>query len=137
MSVRPSLRPLSSSSRVSRVSSGSSIKWDEECLENVKERRKKEREVKAKKKEKANQNENEKKRECRRSLEGRRRTPLSEVFPDIHGNPILTIEEATVDAHDPATLVTPVKPARPRPVSENLLGKPRPKGIHEDGDGLL
>ncbi len=62
--------------------------------------------------------------------------------------PILTIEEATSDGHgepeeghmeqddgDQAD-ATPVK-RRVRPVSEQLLGRARPKAIHEEDEGKL
>jgi len=62
--------------------------------------------------------------------------------------PILTIEEAMSDGHgdleeqevvlDEENQVnsnaTPVK-RRARPMSEQLLGRARPKAIHEDGEG--
>jgi hypothetical protein len=62
--------------------------------------------------------------------------------------PILTIEEATSDGHgdfeeeevvpDEGNQVnstaTPVK-RQARPMSEQLLGRARPKAIHEDGEG--
>jgi serine/arginine repetitive matrix protein 2 len=151
-----SLRPLSSSSSASHLSTGSSIRWDEECLENVKMRRKKDREGKERKekrKEKREDGDTGKKgatKESRRSLEGRRRTLLTDVFPEAHRQPIVTIEEATLDGH--GTLIeeeeegrdageqcepaTPAKRARPRPVSDQFLDKPRPKGIYEDKDGV-
>jgi hypothetical protein len=105
-STRSSLRPLSSSSGVSKISSRNSIRWDEQCLESVKERRKKDRERKA---------EDE---YNRKSLEGRRRTLVSDVFPEVHPEP-----------------TTPLNRPRPRPVSEQLLVKPRPKAIYEDDEG--
>jgi serine/arginine repetitive matrix protein 2 len=59
--------------------------------------------------------------------------------------PILTIEEATSDGHGDVEEVetgsnqvesttTPVK-RRVRPMSEHLLGRARPKAIHEDDEG--
>ncbi|KAI0077491.1 hypothetical protein K474DRAFT_1077009 [Panus rudis PR-1116 ss-1] len=102
-------------------------------------------------------------RESRRSSEARRRTPISEIFPGAMGEtqatrpssvvsstsgtsstrmgPVVNVEEATADGHEPIpeefVLETPVKRARPRPVSEQLLGKTRPQGIHEEGDGVM
>ncbi|KAJ7126033.1 hypothetical protein C8R44DRAFT_733950 [Mycena epipterygia] len=158
-STNSSLRPLSvlssGSSSGSRVSSGSSVRWAEEVVDRV---RGKERERKEEKKEK------EKDRESRRSSEGRRRTPLSDVFPGLSrrssgaesaGNaapPMLTVEEATTDGHghgdededDDYQIVsaTPVKRARARPVSDDAVlgnGRSRPRGIIEDtaADGVL
>ncbi|RDB16264.1 hypothetical protein Hypma_003001 [Hypsizygus marmoreus] len=99
-------------------------------------------------------------RESRRSSEGRRRTPLSEVFPANRSEspvrrtlPIVTVEAATSDGHsapddhsiieeeeedqvqDEQPLATPVKRARPRPLSEQLLGKSRPRPMYEGEDG--
>lgn len=151
ISTASSLRPISTASSGSRASSASggstaSVKWDEECLETVKETRRKER---AARREEARADLEGKNgvKESRRTWEGRRRTPLSEVFPDVQSNsparsteyPLLTVEEATSDGHgDPdASLATPLKKARPRPMSEQLLGKSRPKGMYEeDGEGV-
>ncbi|OBZ78003.1 hypothetical protein A0H81_01654 [Grifola frondosa] len=66
----------------------------------------------------------------------------------VHEQPIVMIEEATVDGHsdprdeDRAARVsgsgeTPVKRARPRPMSEQMLGRTRPRAICEDEDGVL
>ena len=150
LSTGSSLRPLSLTSTDSRVSSNSStasVRWDEQGLETVKEQRKKEREVKRQNEEKSN------KRESRRSSEGRRRAPLSSIFPSQqapsppvkrHSYPIVTIEEATSDGHgDPEDdemlpeepSATPVKKARIRPLSEQLLGRSRPRPMHEDDEG--
>ncbi|KAF9055274.1 hypothetical protein BDZ89DRAFT_1087946 [Hymenopellis radicata] len=138
MSTGSSLRPMSTSSGTSRASSSSctSVKWDEEGLETVREQRYKERETKAK------VHEEQKRRtskESRHSVEGRRRTPLSDVFPDVEAMdgdepddaiPIIAVESATSDGH--STVSTPVRRARPRPVSEQMLGRSRPQGFHED-----
>ncbi|TFK33165.1 hypothetical protein BDQ12DRAFT_448473 [Crucibulum laeve] len=168
ISTASSLRPVSIASSASRGSSNSSgaasIRWDEEGLETVKEQRRKER--KEREKEKRAEG-----RESRHSSEGRRRTPLSEVFPDMQRRasgesqmqkkkyPILMIEEATADGHGSfedcslhedsedgdgareeqkaAPAATPVKRARPRPMSEQLLGKSRPRPMYESEDGVL
>lgn len=149
-----SLRPLSTTSTESRASSGSSaasVRWDERGLETVKERQKKEREVKRQNEEKSDRKAS---KESRRSSEGRRRTPLSSIFqpqqasnsPEQQQYPIVTIEEATSDGHgapddnevlqeqeQPAA--TPMKRARPRPLSEQLLGRSRPRPMYEDDEG--
>jgi serine/arginine repetitive matrix protein 2 len=165
MSTASSLRPVSVASSLSRASSGSScasVKWDEEGLETVREQRMRERASKNRTSTDSEDMKSKAKTESRHSLEGRRRTPLSEVFPDIQQSdspivsvrrafPILTIEEATSDGHEapddeelleeeretgiPAVAATPVKKARARPVSEQLLGRSRPKPMHEDEDG--
>ncbi|KAF8878425.1 hypothetical protein BD779DRAFT_1663807 [Infundibulicybe gibba] len=164
MSSGSSLRPLSTTSSTSRASSSSSasVRWDEEGLETVKEQRKKERACR--KKEEANterQKRGDKDGGSRRSAEGRKRTPLSSVFPDSQGQtppesepeqpeyPILTVEAATCDGHEPPSdrqlldevlespMATPVKKARARPVSEQLLGRSRPQAMYESEDGVL
>ncbi|KIY52945.1 hypothetical protein FISHEDRAFT_69402 [Fistulina hepatica ATCC 64428] len=180
MSAGSSVRPASTascSSYNSRISSGSStsIRWDERGLETVQEMRNKERE--AKKNEDVGGKGNARKRtseavaaddqeatkkkrddrESNHSVEGRRRTPISEVFRDaqsvrswsssvadsVNPLPMLTIEEATSDGHgscgDSAASVnmtTPPKPRR-RPVSEQLLNRSRPLGFHEDQQGVI
>ncbi|KAJ7088519.1 hypothetical protein B0H15DRAFT_841620 [Mycena belliarum] len=153
-STNSSLRPLSvlssGSSAGSRVSSGSSVRWAEEVVDRMrgKDRERKE-ETQRGKKELAR---TEKDRESRRSSEGRRRTPLTDVFPGLSrrssgaestysavvGPPMLTVEEATTDGHGhdeeeeeedhdadyEIVSATPAKRARPRPVSDDaLLGR--------------
>ncbi|KAG5641013.1 hypothetical protein DXG03_006381 [Asterophora parasitica] len=162
-STTSSLRPLSTTSSMSgsRLSSGSSVRWDEDCLENVKELRRRERREKEKERSETATEKTGKtnEKESRRTSEGRRRTPLSEVFP-IFGSespvaeerpqlPIVTVEAATCDGHgapddhsileedDELPQATPVKRARPRPLSEQLLGKSRPKPMYEGEDGVL
>ncbi|KDR69956.1 hypothetical protein GALMADRAFT_898782 [Galerina marginata CBS 339.88] len=235
LSTNSSLRPLSTTSTTSRLSSASgsssgvSVRWDEEGLETVREARRREREGRVDEKDRdrgdeKEQNEKDKdmgkqkkerrtSRESRRSSEGRRRTPLSAVFPDVLGDgvvdvglaqededeeeqdvderrqqkfayPILTIEEATSDGHgrmdydddeeeegeemigsddgsaefaaldedeeqdtrkglatgegeDEKPAATPVKKARARPLSEQLLGRSRPRPMYEDEEGVL
>ncbi|KAG7090453.1 hypothetical protein E1B28_009569 [Marasmius oreades] len=162
MSSGSSLRPLSTTSTTSRESSGSSaasVKWDEEGLETVKELRRKEKESKRKSQEETGTKSKGKvDRESRRTSEERKRTPISDVFPEAfdsvqtlnssaapvscRGPPLLTLEEATSDGHgrsdDDVSLATPSKRVRPRPVSEQLLMKYRPRAIHEDdGDGVI
>lgn len=157
LSTGSSLRPLSTTSTDSRASSASasstaSVRWDEHGLETVKEQRKKEREVKRQNDE---QSDKRASRESRRSSEGRRRTPLSSIFPSQkascspqrHSYPIVTIEEATADGHgDEEEIIqepqreqpsaTPKKPrVRVRPLSEQLLGRSRPLPMHDDDEG--
>ncbi|KAJ7667434.1 hypothetical protein B0H17DRAFT_254379 [Mycena rosella] len=168
-STNSSLRPLSvlssGSSAGSRVSSGSSVRWAEEVVDRVRGRGAgAEKEKKENKKEKETTGTG---RESRRSSEGRRRTPLSDIFPGLSrrssaaesavGPPMLTVEEATTDGHGHGdededeememrrnsdyqmVSATPVKRARPRPVSDDAVLKSRPRGIIEDtpADGVL
>ena len=157
LSTGSSLRPVSLTSTDSRASSGSStasVRWDEQGLETVREQRKKERETKRLTEGKSDKRSS---KESRRSSEGRRRTPLSSIFPSHqpgtppkrHSYPIVTIEEATSDGHggpednevlqeepqrqQPAA--TPVKKARLRPHSEQLLGRNWPRPTHEEDEG--
>lgn len=172
-STTSSLRPMSTTSSMSgsRISSGSSVRWDEDCLESVKELRRKERrekeEVRRQEGSDVDSKGKNKEKESRRSSEGRRRTPLTEVFPDIREGspapvhrrqlPIVTVEAATADGHSAPDdcesimeedediyegrhelpVETPVKKARARPMSEQLLGRSRPKGMYESEDGML
>ncbi|KAJ3908042.1 hypothetical protein F5879DRAFT_794348 [Lentinula edodes] len=161
MSTGSSLRPMSTTSSTSCISSGSSaasVRWDEAGLETVKELRRKEKETKRQSIEDAEADAKRKKanHESRRHSEGRRRTPITDVFPDAQedfpgpaafvrtvsdGAPLLTLEEATSDGHERMSedeLSTPMKCARPRPLSEQLMGRKRPQGIHEeDGEGVI
>jgi len=167
LSTGSSLRPMSVASSTTNASSGSSarsIRWDENGLETVRETREQERKTKR-------QSEDEKAtvaqpRENRHSSEGRRRTPVADVFPaegasapespassiaassisasSVAAYPILTVEAATADGHscneddDDIPLNTPAKRSRQRPISEQLLGRTRPKPFHEDSeDGAL
>ena len=159
MSTASSLRPLSASSCVSGDSGGSSnssvsVRWDEAGLETVKESRRMERESKntAKKKEKEKSKKRSKsgKDSSRKASDGRKRKPLAAIFPGTLSEreeeetanpvtPIVTIEEATMEgcSGDEEMLLTetPIKRARSRPMSEDLLGRSRPKAIYDDGDG--
>ncbi|KAJ7058075.1 hypothetical protein C8F01DRAFT_1149410 [Mycena amicta] len=145
-STNSSLRPISvlssGSSSGSRVSSGSSVRWAEEVVDKMRTKK----------------GEKDKKdhRDSKHSLEGRKRTPLSDVFPSLsrrssaaesttNGPPMLTLEEATTDGHghdadDDEEMedgdfqiisATPVKCARPRPVSDDMRPRPRPRGMIE------
>jgi serine/arginine repetitive matrix protein 2 len=148
LSSESSLRPVSLTSTDSRASLGSStasVRWDEQGLETVREQQKKEREAKRQIEEKSDRRSS---RESRRSSESRRRTPLSSIFPSQqagtppkrHSYPIVTIEEATSDGlggpdddevlqEEPQQqpVVTPVKKARLRPLSDQLLGRSWPR----------
>lgn len=158
ISTSSSLRPPSTASGMSRLSSGStSVKWDEEGLETVKEMRKKDREERRRNSTDSNAVLNDAtKKGSRRSAEGRRRPLVSDLFAEVdiknrpvspevqsqrsslsREGPIVNIETATSDGHghpsDLETLETPMKRARPRPMSEQLLGnKPRPQGIYDN-----
>ncbi|KAK0232546.1 hypothetical protein IW262DRAFT_1725 [Armillaria fumosa] len=152
MSTASSLHPMSPNSGTSRASSGSgaSVKWDEVGLETVRDLRDRDRGVKRGIKEEQKRRDS---RESRRISEGRKRMPLSDAFLEIGKEvekgssgtvdgrecPIVTVETATYDGHkdpaaDKALMVTPVRRARPRPASEQLLGRARPQGIYEDHD---
>jgi hypothetical protein len=106
----------------------------------VKEVRRKERALKEK-----DSSKEKKTKGTRKSSDSRKRTPLSSVFPERLSDheegggindeeastvPIVTIEEATVDGH--SDVETPIKRVRPRPVSEQPLGRSRPKAMYED-----
>lgn len=156
LSNSSSLRPPSTASAMSRSSSSSaSVKWDEEGLETVKEMRKKDREERRRNSTDSNAVLNEAtKKGSRRSAEGRKRPLVSDLFaevdigschrsPEVQSRrssiegPIVNIETATSDGHghtsDRETLKTPVKRARPRPVSEQMLSNvPRPQGIYDN-----
>ncbi|PSS31100.1 hypothetical protein PHLCEN_2v2356 [Hermanssonia centrifuga] len=154
-----SLRPPSTASGVSafgggrsaRSSSSSvvSVRWDEEGLKDVRAMQRRERSEAA-----ATTTRGQKEvagRESRHSFEGRKRTPISEVFPEIQAgsrgaspkeNPLVLLEEATEDGHEKPRNVmdiseTPVKRARARPMSEQLLVKTRPKAMTDGSDGVL
>ncbi|KAF7297196.1 hypothetical protein MIND_00952700 [Mycena indigotica] len=148
-STNSSLRPISvlssESSSGSRVSSGSSVRWAEEVVDKFRTKKDK----------------RDSRRDSKHSLEGRKRTPLSDVFPSFSRRssasesinnqpPMLTVEEATTDGHggeddedvemeDDFQIVsaTPIKRRRPRPrpVSDDMIdgaSRPRPRGIVEN-----
>ncbi|KAG6916979.1 hypothetical protein DXG01_004408 [Tephrocybe rancida] len=167
-----SLRPMSTTSSMtgSRLSSGSSVRWDEDCLEHVKETRRRERRERERERAASGEVESGKRSrsiESKHSMEGRRRTPLSEVFPNFgraesparsmrSQMPVVMVEAATADGHgapddksvleeeeqmqvpvEETPLETPAKRARSRPLSEQLLGRSRPKPMYEGEDGVL
>jgi serine/arginine repetitive matrix protein 2 len=154
-------RPVSAMSAgsgrpASAISSAGSVRWDEERLETLREERR--TRPKSKSKSKGGM------QSRRASGEGRKRTSLADVFPsmqvreaeesdaeeDERAPPMVTVESATSDGHggfedeedeegrsdeeDVIRLETPQK-RRQRPVSEQLLGKPRPVGMHDDVEG--
>lgn len=154
-----SLRPPSTASAMSRSSSSSaSVKWDEEGLETVKEMRRKDREERRRNSTDSNAVLNDvTKKGSRRSAEGRKRPLVSDLFAEVgissrptspevqsqsssvlsREGPIVNIETATNDGHghasDSETLETPMKRARPRPMSEQMLSNiPRPQGIYNN-----
>jgi len=156
LSNSSSLRPPSTASGKSRSSSGSaSVKWDEEGLETVKEMRKKDREER--RRNSADSNAvlyGTTKKGSKSSAEGRKRPLVSDLFPEVDANsrptspevqfqrssviskegPIINIETATNDGHGHASdLETPVKRARPRPMSEQMLSNtPRPHVVYDN-----
>ena len=163
MSTASSFRPMSTKSCVSRQSSGSSgaasVRWDEAGLQTVKEIRRKDKEARSKEKEKAESKEKKKSKKSKNgkdstqhTSDSRKRTPLSAVFPgavserETRQPSVMPIEEAIVDRHgleqheaevENSLMETPVKRVRPRPVSEHLLGRSRPKPFYEGDDGEI
>jgi hypothetical protein len=121
-STASSLRPNSITSTLSgtstrsrgsadRCSSGASIRWDEEGIQRAKAEREKEVLTKRESVKKAGKKTS---RDSKRSSESRRRTGISDIFPEVMGGgvskpaqpepevrryPIVTIEEATADGH--------------------------------------
>ncbi|KAM6490974.1 hypothetical protein JOM56_013594 [Amanita muscaria] len=116
------------------------------------------------KKDKKKKKASEKEKDSQRSSEGRKHTAITDIFPDIAGSrrssasyeesgrfpPLLMVEEATndghgvpADYHEPLNEVprieigTPSNKARPRPVSEQMLGKSRPVPMYQDDEGCI
>ena len=94
-----SLRPVSVASSNSRLSTGSSVvsgtsvRWDEDGLEAVREQRRKERDERRISEDSTGDAEKVERRtskESRRSSGGQRRTPLSSIFPEAQHHPIGT-----------------------------------------------
>ena len=121
----------------------------------VPERQRKERKVKQESVDSTPMPNGRTSKDSRRSSDGRRRIPVTDIFPENDERPIsllststgrtsltgpvVNIEEASCDGHsdhgnDPPPS-TPSKKVRPRPVSEQVLSKTRPQGIHEESDG--
>ena len=172
LSSGSSLRPPSTVSGISvesgrsgrsSTSSAASVRWDEAGIRSVKEIQRQERRTRREKEDKERTAEGGKtKRDSRHSSESRRRTPISEIFPDVQTrrdsaaslsppaslaeNPLVRVEEATADGHSPPTDdekappvpslgETPPKRARARPMSEQMLGRPRPQAICDNSEG--
>ena len=154
MSTASSLRPMSAKSRISRESSGSSgtasVKWDEAGLQTVKEIRRKDRESRSKEKKKSKKSKSGRDSTSAGKLsDSRRRTPLAAIFPgsgrgeDVVESMVI-VDQTTVDGCEytlhgtgdvnPPTQ-TPRKCVRPRPVSEQPLGRNRPRPFYEREDG--
>ncbi|KAG6896181.1 hypothetical protein C0992_009839 [Termitomyces sp. T32_za158] len=142
------LRPVSvvsdvSSGRVNRLSSGSgsSVRWDEGCLESGRAARRREREEREREREK----EGEGVQKARRVLvsevfaEARQQVPL--VVVDRHGDggvaPESENENEGEGGEDEKPLQTPVRRARHRWHSEQLDGRSRPRPLYEGEDGVL
>ncbi|KAH9913689.1 uncharacterized protein BXZ73DRAFT_81864 [Epithele typhae] len=146
----------------SSTSSAASVRWDEAGIRTVKEMQRQERRTRREQEAAAATAEGGKtKRDSRRSSDSRRRTPISAIFPDaqyaagqrdstgslsppasIAENPLVRVEEATADGHSAATdderstkSETPIKRSRSRPMSEQMLGRPRPQAVYDDDDG--
>ncbi|KZT71092.1 hypothetical protein DAEQUDRAFT_136451 [Daedalea quercina L-15889] len=161
MSSGSSLRPPSTASAISErtksssSSSAASVRWDEAGIRSSRELQRQERKSR----------DSARPREDRRMSDSRKRAALVDIFPETQeqmgrplstssagsaagsrpGNmferPIVTVESATSDGHsdgtDSVASETPAKKNRPRPVSEQMLGRPRPSPIYEDPDGML
>lgn len=159
MSSGSSLRPpstvsgMSERTKSSSSSSAASVRWDEEGIRSSRELQRQERRSR----------ESARPRESRRTSDGRRRTAIVDIFPETQEQmgrplstasagsvgsgaeanafdaPIVTVESATSDGHsdcaDSVASGTPAKKNRPRPVSEQMLGRPRPSPIYEDPNG--
>ena len=175
LSSGSSLRPPSTASGISTYSGGRSprsssssvvsVRWDEAGLKSVKEQQRQERRTR---REVHDKDGSKTKRESRKSSESRRRTPISEIFPEtqmngqqrdstaslsppasLMENPLVRVEEATADGHSAPTDderersppaetsfdETPNKRVRPRPMSEQMLGRPRPQAICDNSEG--
>ena len=130
---------------------------DKEARSKEKEKEKAESKEKSKEKKKSKKSKSGKD-STRKSSEIRKRTPLSAIFPGTIASerkveteqpplsPILIIERATVDGHgleqheaeaENSPMETPQKRVRPRPVSEQLLDRSRPKPFYEGDDGEI
>lgn len=129
-----------------RASKTASIRWDDN-IETVKAKRKNAKErrggttVAAK-------GVDGSQRSSQRSLEGRQRGKLASLFPEILEPPVPPFKDPPVDVPrtppvpspttTPSPTSTPLKKTRPRPQSEQMLGRPdRPQGVvaSEQGDG--
>ncbi|KAI0266456.1 hypothetical protein BC834DRAFT_129548 [Gloeopeniophorella convolvens] len=138
-STASSLRPRSTTSRVSS-SGSSSVKWDEERLETVKEARRQER-IPAPYD------------GTRHDSTGKRpRNVLADLFSGHSSQPTLlkpafkapepavNLKEASVDRQPSlggAPAATPYKQARVRPASDQMVGADRPRAMRGDPEGVL
>ncbi|TDL15218.1 hypothetical protein BD410DRAFT_845384, partial [Rickenella mellea] len=109
---------------------------DKENAKGKKESKDAEKKKNKEEKQRAKKETKDRERESRRSGEGRKRPALSSLFPDTLGL------GARAAAASPLHQVLHEsggggerKKARPRPVSDQPLGRGRPKGIVVDGDG--
>lgn len=140
------LRPPSTVSAKSS-GSGASVKWDEARLRTVRKMRHQDREEKRKGSTDTTATLGGKNRETRRSSDGSRRPLVSDIFPETQRvaspypsstiSPKNAVEEATHGHGSP--LETPVQRVRvkPRPMSEQMLGKPtRPPAVYDTIDPL-
>ena len=158
-----SFRPSTASRTTSRLSSGStaSIRWDEQVLQSVKEQRNKERAEKSERRASRDASTARRSGDARRrpaissvfpdlnSLSVPEENDESCVDDGTATRhcaccqkgcfPVLSLEESTDDSRTdpPAPEEKKVKPLRirPRPVSEDMLGRTRPKPIHQSEDG--
>ncbi|KAI0084592.1 hypothetical protein BDY19DRAFT_519961 [Irpex rosettiformis] len=155
-----SFRPPSTLSGVSafamrspRSSNGSvaSVRWDEAGLQTVKEMQRRERERRRQSIDPPPPKSTHETKESKRASDGRRRATIADIFPEVRQQPsqsslqpaksITPIEEVSVDSVEEvdlsiASVASTVKKARRRPMSEQMFGKPRPKPISDDGDGV-
>ncbi|KAG6810305.1 hypothetical protein H0H92_012482 [Tricholoma furcatifolium] len=154
---------ISRASKSSRASSGSSVRWDEEGLRDGREARRRERAERAEReRERGGGGGGEPARKGGRvsiadvfpmfahapaSAPGDAQEPVHPPTADGHRDPDESVVDSgyelslpRVDADDEdddAPIETPIKRARPRPLSEQLMGKSRPRPLYEGEDGVL
>ena len=148
--------------RSPRSSNGSvaSVRWDEAGLQTVKEMQRRERErrrlsteppqnqTQTQSKSIRDVKDIDKEKESQRgsAAMGRRRATIADIFPEVRqqqaplpAEPISPIEEVSIDSHRDEdadrSVMSTVKKARRRPLSEQMFGRPRPKAMSDDGDG--
>lgn len=139
-SCKSVIEPILANGRQSKRNSGSSVRWDDQ-LDTVKDKK-----VDAKTG-----------KESRGKVEGRRRPAISALFPDAMASkpveqkarepnpnrPLLTLSAASPDRNYDSEMEvlslssmssheTPKKKPRPRPMSENMLGRVRPRAVTGD-----
>lgn len=157
-STNSSVRPLSSSSGGSCGSSAISVRWDEEGLATVKEARARERASSGRRKGGESRSSNEEKKrtslasvfpetsdKIKSGSKTRNEKPNKkgeEASANEVTSPAACSESTTIgvmkteDDKMSIASVTPVKIARRRPMSEQLMGKSRPRGIKDDSEGI-